>query len=250
MLRGLHQAVAEFTADTQPLIHSTRPWTLGLSFQSRLYGHITIRSATRFDVPTLTSFASRLGSNSQQLFAPYPWDGDASDAFTLALERHQSRDDASFFILVDDAPIAHMILWRARYNAGSSEFGVHVPQMALAVIDEFQQKGFGKLGVRILQHAARSLDAHAIELTTAYCNKRARVLYESTGFEHVGDIRIPLGRNVAESQVDSSVHGLFRDEHQMAYTYSATASVRTYLREKRLACPVLTESSLSLARSA
>ena len=226
-------------------IEAANCWNLRIRLDLPQFPGLCIRNLRHGDVAALTRFGAKLGPESRELFAPYPWDEPAAlpVAFQKAIDQATGRIDASYLMEMAGAgPIAHFFLWKAGGNPHSWRHRLQVPELGVAVADDCQSRGLGSLAVRILEAVACDLGADAVELTTAMTNKAGWQTYQRCGFEYSGIIRIPLGVDVTAA-VAGEVHASrFRDERQMVYLLKAARrqQVLDYLKLKREAAIPLT----------
>jgi GNAT superfamily N-acetyltransferase len=191
----------------------------------------------RSELPALRDFAGRLGQDSRTLFCPYPWDDGASleRAFEQACAQAAARVDAMVLLHAGAACIGHAFLWKAGGNPYSATDGLEIPELGVAVADAWQGRGLGGLLVRWLQAVAAGLGRDAVELTTAPANDRGWSTYRSAGFEHLGDIRTPLGVDVTAATLGLATATAWRVERQMAWVIRADRRERilAHLARKR-----------------
>lgn len=194
-------------------------WTFRILCDLPWFPGLCIRSLNGDDVPALQNFSARLGAASRNLFCPYPWDDPAAlpAALRKAVEHSVERTDASYLMEGPHDVIGHFFLWKAGGNPHSRRYHVQVPELGVAIADEFQGKGLGNLAVRILQLAARALHADAIELTTAPTNEAGWNTYQRCGFQHTGTINNPLEVDVTAAVAGEVQAEKYRQERQMVY---------------------------------
>ena len=190
------------------------------------------------DADHLIGFGSRLSERSKLLFCPYPW-GDPDrlrQSVEQAIKNSVDGTDASFLVFgPDQQAIGHFFLWKAGGNAVSKRNGVQVPELGIALADEYHGRALGLQMVAHLQGVAEDMGNHGIELTTASENDAAWKLYAKAGFEYMGMIQNPLEVDVTEAAAGSAVALNFRKERQMAYVINGShrADVLEYLKGKR-----------------
>jgi len=240
----LHEILTAFSRrhegahDSTPQIEAEDCWNVRIRLDLPHFPGLCIRNLRDGDMPILTHFGAKLGPDSRELFAPYPWDNPAAlpAAFQKAIGQATGRIDASYLMEVaGSGPVAHFFLWKAGGNPHSWRHRLQVPELGVAVADDCQARGLGSLAVRILQAVACDLGADAIELTTATTNKAGWKTYQRCGFEYIGIMRIPLGVDVTAA-VAGDVHASrFRDERQMVYLLKEhrRQQVLDYLKLKR-----------------
>jgi GNAT superfamily N-acetyltransferase len=186
-------------------------------------GTLELRPLAEGDVAVLADFAARLGADSRTLFCPYPWDDPAAleRAFQGAIAQARDRIDAMVVLTDGAATVGHAFLWKAGGNPYSAADGLEIPELGVAVADAWQGRGLGGLLVRWLQAVAAGLGRDAVELTTAPANDRGWSTYRTAGFEHLGDIRTPLGFDVTAATLGQAVATAWRVERQMAWVVRA-----------------------------
>ncbi len=234
---GLQEIVLKYP-DAAILGNDTSsPQDVSISFYSPPLS-VEITNLHRGDEEFLARFGETLGHKSKELFCPYPW-GHMED-FPQAVEdaRKKSREgiDASYTIHVNGRPAGHFFLWKAGGNRHSRDIGgVEVPELGIAIGDEFHGRGLGGLGVRILKKVAHELGRDAIELTTAMDNDGGFALYEREGFTYTGDILNPLEVDVTDAVAGDARAAAFRAERQMVYLVDPAKEkeVMAYLATKR-----------------
>lgn len=228
----------EGAPDGAPPIEAENCWNLRIRLDLPPFPGLCIRNLRPGDVPALTRLGAKLGPESKELFAPYPWDNPAAlpAAFQKAIDQASARIDASYLMeLAGAGPLAHFFLWKAGGNPHSWQQQLQVPELGVAVADDCQSRGLGSLAVRILQAVARDLGADAIELTTAMTNQAGWTTYRRCGFEYTGILRIPLGVDVTAAVAGDVPASRFRDERQMVYLLKThrRQQVLDYLKLKR-----------------
>ena len=217
-------------------------WTLRIACDLTELPGLCIRSLQDGDVPLLQEFSTKLGPMSKDLFCPYPWNDLEAlpGAFQKAVQNARARIDASYLIeSASHGVIGHFFLWKAGGNPHSREHRIEVPELGVAIADDFQGKSLGWLSVCILQAVARDLHADAIELTTAFDNDAGWNTYRRCGFQHIGDINIPLGVDVTAALAGGGTASSYRVERQMVYVISEEKRERilSYLATKRKTAP-------------
>jgi RimJ/RimL family protein N-acetyltransferase len=240
---ALREVFSEFlrrhgAEESRLTIPSKDIWKLDIRCDLAAFPGFCIRSLNRDDVPALQSFGDKLGPGARHLFAPYPWaePDQLPDAFRKAIDNAVRRVDASYLMEVKDkGAIGHFFLWKAGGNAHSRKHGVQVPELGVAIGDEWQRKGLGQLAVRLLNAVARELRADAVELTTAMTNEGGWNTYRGCGYEFTGIIRNPLDVDVAAVTNGEVKATRFRDERQLVYVIDETKrrQVLDYLTLKR-----------------
>ncbi len=98
----------------------------------------------------------------------------------------------------EDAIIGHSFLWK---------FGHDIPELGIAIADEFHGKKLGHLSMQTLIGAAKAAGRKGIELTTNPKNGAGFHLYQKMGFQYVGDIEITIA------------DGTHRIERKLVYTF-------------------------------
>lgn len=214
-------------------------WTIDCTFVTATGEQFRIRNLADGDVALLRQFGQTLGPLSKDFFCPYPWIDEAqlNSAFAAAIRQSLRRIDLSFLMLRDGLPIAHFFLWKAGGNPHSAAYGLQVPELGVAVSDLWHRKGLGELSVRLLLTMARSLGADAVELTTALTNASGWNTYIKTGFEYVGDMRVPLDVDVTAATLGLVQATRYREERQMVciLNQERRKQVLEYLAVKRRA---------------
>lgn len=198
---------------------------------------ITIRHLTSGHHPKLKAFKHQLSPRSRELVPCYPWDNDEKleEALRQAIAKHEQKIDAAYLIELGERPIGHFFLWKAGGNPHSLPHGVDIPELGVAVADEFQGQGLGSLSVKLLQAVAHSLEKDAIELTTAVTNNAGWHTYVNAGFAYTGDILNPLDVDVTDAFADTVQAPRSRIERQMVYIISQEkkSAILNYLARKR-----------------
>ena len=217
-------------------------WELKITCDLPELPGLCIRNLHDNDAPLLQDFSTKLGANSKDLFCPYPWNdlGALPGAFQKAVQNASARVDSSYLIEgASHGVIGHFFLWKAGGNPHSQQYQLEVPELGVAIADEFQGKSLGWLSVRILQTVAHALHSDAIELTTAFDNDVGWNLYRRCGFQHTGDINIPLGVDVTTALTGEVTAASYRLERQMVYVISEVKRERilSYLETKRKTAP-------------
>lgn len=195
-------------------------WAVDILCDLPNFPEFRIRTLSDNDVPALQDFGARLGPQSKDLFCPYPWDDPAAlqAAFEQAVEQAAAQIDASYLMEIADCDtIGHFFLWKAGGNPHSQRYQLQVPELGVAIADEYQGRGLGRLAVQLLQAVARTQHADAIELTTAQTNEAGWRVYQRCGFEYTGIINIPLGVNVTAAALGEAKAANYRPERQMVY---------------------------------
>jgi GNAT superfamily N-acetyltransferase len=212
-------------------------WTIDCAFVTATGEQFRIRNVADGDVALLHEFGDTLGPQSKDFFCPYPWADSAqlTKAFADAIQQALRRIDLSFLMLRDGRPIGHFFLWKAGGNPHSAAYTLQVPELGVAVSDLCQRRGLGELSVRLLLAMARSLGADAVELTTALTNAGGWNTYLKTGFEHVGNMRVPLDVDVTSVALGLVQATRYREERQMVYIINEEhrQQVLEYLAIKR-----------------
>lgn len=220
-------------------IQAQDPWDLHLTLSLPGTSELTVRALRQGDVPALQQFSSRLGPASKELFCPYPWSKpeELPAALQRAIDHSLGRSDAAYVMEAEHTVVGHFFLWKAGGNPLSQAHGIQVPELGVAIADDWHSRGLGHLAVRILQEVARELHADAIELTTAMTNSAGWNTYRRCGFEHVGTLSIPLEVDVTAAELGEVKATKFRDERQMVYVLheEQEPQVLAYLEGKRAA---------------
>ncbi len=222
------------------VINSPSAWEIDVFFTLHGADKLAIRNLRDGDLDLLLKFGDGLGEVSKDLFGPYPWcDAERLNAaFLHAIRQAIDRKTASYLLLCNDIPTGHFFLWGAGSNEHSRKYGVEIPELGVAIIDDFHGRGFGGLAVRMLKETARSLNADGVELTTAKFNESGWNTYLHAGFEYVGILRIPLEVDVTAATAGEVQASRYRDERQMVYIINPQKRVETlqYLKLKRIEC--------------
>jgi RimJ/RimL family protein N-acetyltransferase len=223
--------VAEITVD------ASEAWRLDAAFTLPGAGRFRLRNLRADDVMTFYAFGAELGAQAKHLFSPYPWDepGKLDCAFQATIDAALNRVDASYFLEYEGDPIGHFFLWKAGGNPHARAHGVEVPELGVAVADAWQGRGFGGLMVRTLTAVAESLDADAVELTTALENESGWQTYLHAGYAYTGIIRNPQFVDVTAVAAGTAIATTWRDERQMILVLNPAqeAAVLRYLEVKR-----------------
>lgn len=140
---------------------------------------------------------SGLSQASRDCYGPYEWTSPAlAEEFTTSIKNSRHRRDLQLVALEPGGrAVAHGFLWAASDP---------VPELGVAVADEWHGCCLGRTMLLVLEAAAAAADRHAIELTTMQTNARARRAYESVGYELVGIIRNPVGCDVTTYSMDTN----------------------------------------------
>lgn len=232
------ETVATAESTTRYDIAGSDCWDLRITLQLGPREAITIRNLQAGDVPLLREFGRSLSRESKKQFCPYPWasETELNRALMSAIGKSLEGIDVGFLMLHEGRPMGHFFLWKAGGNAHSKAYGVQVPELGVAIADSHQRQGLGGLAVRILQVVGQSLNADAIELTTALSNRAGWRTYLSAGFEYVGIIRNPLEVDATEAIAGLAPTDKYRRERQMVYCINDSKRdlVMQYLEIKRL----------------
>lgn len=212
-------------------------WALQLRFCGEGNTPLQIRTVEAGDAPLILAFGSRLSARAQEMFCPYPWHDPARlpPAVAAGVQQAVQHVDASYLLLDGAEPAGHFFLWKAGGNSHSLAHGVQVPELGIAIADARQGQGLGGLAVRLLLEVARSLEADAVELTTALDNEPGWRTYLGAGFAHVGNIRNPLDVDVTAAIAGQAQATRYREERQMVYLVNPAReeAVMRYLALKR-----------------
>jgi len=219
-------------------IEADDPWALKILCDLPQFPELCIRSMHSDDVPSLQDFGARLGPASKDFFCPYPWDDPVAlpQALEKAVEHAVERIDAAYLMeTADHAIVGYFFLWKAGGNPHSQQFQIQVPELGVAIADEFQGRGLGGLSVRLLQEISRDLHADAIELTTALENEAGWHTYLKCGFAYTGIITHPLEVDVSAATAGEVQATKYRPEKQMVYVIDDKRRqyVLDYLARKR-----------------
>ena len=189
-------------------------------------GNLRLRGLQRTDLAAYRAFGlSGLSVASRDLFGPFPWDADASEldaALSTAIDNHLSRRDWNFVVVAESgAIVGNIFLWSITEP---------VPELGIAIADEYHSLGLGYLLLHIAAAVAEDLGASAIELTTVPGNARAKRLYERCGYETLGVIRNPVGVDVTAAFAGEVVATKFCDEVHMAKVLADSDEVGAAVR--------------------
>ena len=136
-----------------------------------------VRRLARHHAARLIRFDESLSDESRRLFTPHAYDRATVDDYA---RRSEADTDVSFVLLSDEQEIvAYFFLWEAN---------LEVPLLGIGVTDRFQNRGLGKRLMEILIDTARRMGKRGIDLTTMQDNDRAFHVYESCGFQYIGDV--------------------------------------------------------------
>ena len=140
-----------------------------------------------------------------------------------------------YLLLHQDRAIGHFFLWKAGGNPHSQAHHVAVPELGIALAQNYRGQGLGTLAVQFLLGVANSLDADGVELTTAYANESGWETYQRCGFEYVGDIECALDVDVTATFTGEAVAKRFRRERQMIHILhpAQREAILRYLAIKR-----------------
>lgn len=212
-------------------------WRLDAAFTLPGAGRFRLRNLRQGDVPAFHAFGAALSERSRDFFSPYPWNEPAKldAAFQANIDAALTHVDASYFLECDGAPIGHCFLWKAGGNPHARAHGVEVPELGVAAVDAWQGHGFGGLMVRALTAVAISLQADAVELTTALDNESGWQTYQRAGYAYTGIIRNPQFVDVTAVAAGAVTAAVWRDERQMILMLNEAKreAVLEYLAVKR-----------------
>ena len=143
---------------------------------------LRLRSLREGDENGLRSFHDQLSPRSRELFTPHGYDDPLLRNY---VSRAQEGEDRSYVLLnSDDAVVGYFFLWN---------FKGPVPALGIGLADAYQDRKLGRQMMQVLIDDARAAGRDGIELTTVLDNHRAYALYESLGFEYVGNVENVAG---------------------------------------------------------
>ncbi|NIA15122.1 MAG: GNAT family N-acetyltransferase [Nitrospiraceae bacterium] len=173
-------------------LHAPDVWSLDLRADWEGVGPICVRPTELEDHAALHAFVTQgLGEQSRFLFAPYPLDERLDATIRGALEATCRREQLTFNAMQEDRVVGHFFLW---------EFTEPIPELGIAVADEFQGNKLGHLFMNVLIAAAQASGKRKVELTTHPTNEAGFHLYSKMGFSDVGDKTITLGDGSQRSE--------------------------------------------------
>ena len=233
------QSVAERRALAADACRDIDPWTSAMHVVVGCSEAFTIRALCRDDAALMVAFArTGLSAKSRELFAPFDWMGtDEALAmeFGASIINSTTRTDLHLIALVGggDAAgsaavvVAHAFLWSV---AGA------IPELGIAVADEWHGRGLGSSLLLVLEAHAREMNKAALELTTMTSNETAFNAYVAAGYELLGMIRNPVGVDVTAAFRGDVVATRFCDERQMVLVLDEARREETLtaLAEKRV----------------
>jgi RimJ/RimL family protein N-acetyltransferase len=212
------------------------PWQCSFVVRTATGSELTVRNVRTGDEDRLAQFGDQLSPQSQDLFSPYPWQADLSAraAFQTAIDRNASRADATFLVLLEDVPIAHVVLWGVVRVHAFRGLNLRIPTLGLAVVDRWHGRGVGSMCLRLAQAVGRQTNLDAIELTTSKDNIRAARLYERAGFVDCGLLQIPLGVDPSTPLSACRTVETWREERHMYYLLSMAKAdiILAFLHDK------------------
>ena len=149
---------------------------------SRSGSKLTARPLVSGDVKKLQAFHRSLSEETKSRFTPHAHDAETIPTY---IARSASGEDL-ILVLQSDAGeiVGYFFLW---------EFLEPVPLLGIGLADEWQGEGLGPQLMQLLIDHARAADREGIELTTVPDNERAYRLYESCGFDYLGDVENVAG---------------------------------------------------------
>jgi [ribosomal protein S18]-alanine N-acetyltransferase len=146
-----------------------------------LEAEVQFRVAGPGDEKTLTELFADID---ETFFRPHPFTAEEADR----LCNYSGRD--LYVLLIDgDRPVAYGML-----RGWDEEFDT--PYLGIAVRSDSQGHGYGRLMMAHLHTAARERGAERVRLRVHPDNVRARHLYETLGYEYLGEDRGELGMGV------------------------------------------------------
>ncbi len=138
---------------------------------------LTVRTLHHGDETRLQHFHDSLSPQSQSRFTPHGYD---QELLLRYVGRALAEKDRSYVLLNDDEiVVGYFFLW---------DFINRVPALGIGIADDYQGRKLGPQMMQILIDDARAADRDGIELTTVLDNDRAFALYQSMGFEYLGDV--------------------------------------------------------------
>jgi ribosomal protein S18 acetylase RimI-like enzyme len=236
----IKKTIADFKKDNYynfDLHEVNGPWDFTLRFDTKHTQNIIIRNIEEGDEQHLLEFKEKLSAKSQDLFCPYPWNDEKKlrERLTAAVRNSINKIDASYIVIADTDIAGHFFLWKAGNNPHSKQYGVEIPELGIAIRDDYHGKGLGTMCMRILESVARYLKRDAIELTTAMNNDAGWNLYLREGYEFKGIIKNPLEIDVT-SAINHAVNiDKYREERQMVLILNKEKyeNINKYLASKR-----------------
>lgn len=226
------QSLGERRALAADACRGVDPWTTATRLVVSSGEAFTIRSLRRDDAARMVTFArTGLSAKSRELFAPFNWMGtDEALAIEFGASIVNSTTRADLHLIALDATqvvVAHAFLWSV---AGA------IPELGIAVADEWHGKGLGSSLLLLLEAHAREMNKAALELTTMASNENAFNAYVGTGYELLGIIRNPVGVDVTAAFRGEVVATRFCDERQMVLVLDEARREETLaeLAEKRI----------------
>ena len=149
---------------------------------SRSGSKLTARPLVSGDVEKLQAFHRSLSEETKSRFTPHAYDAETISTY---IARSASGEDLILVLQSDTGEIVgYFFLW---------EFQEPVPLLGIGLADEWQGEGLGPQLMQLLIDHARAADREGIELTTVPDNERAYRLYESCGFDYLGDVENVAG---------------------------------------------------------
>ena len=137
------------------------------------YENITIRSMTNTDEAAVCEFFDAMGGESRAFFNRM--NTNRKHAVSFCQTPSQKR---RYFIAELDGKAVGLVFFL--------DWNTKIPELGVAVRDEYQGNGIGKKLVRFAVDLAKESDKGGIILTTHIANIRAQALYEELGFSCLG----------------------------------------------------------------
>ena len=143
------------------------------------------------DAPALAAFHAHLSEPSRSTFTPHAYDPETIARY---IDRSLSGEDRAYVLLAGREVVGYFFLW---------EFQEPIPSLGIGIADAYQGEGLGPQMMELLIDDARAGDREGIELTTLPENDRAFALYETMGFQYLGDVDNVAGdgRHVVERKM-------------------------------------------------
>lgn len=219
----------------------TNPWDVHLVFAQHNAG-FSLDPVQSGDLDVIMQLKDVLSPTSKKLFCPYPWDDlqRLRTSISHAINKTLSRIDACYILKCNGNIAGHFFLWKL---GRTTDTGLAIPELGIAITDEFQGKGLGIIAMRFLQAIAVFQGSDAVELTTAQDNAAGWNMYQKVGFVSTGDIKNPLEVDVTEAINGNAQTNRYRVERQMVFIINASRKkkIMEYLKNKRILSKTLYE---------
>jgi RimJ/RimL family protein N-acetyltransferase len=182
----------------------------GRGDQSEVTSTAVIRPLKPGDEEAMVQFGLKgLSDASRGFFGPYGWTGPHDTLigeFSQSIGKSQSKQDLHLVVEDGNKIIAHAFLWSAQDD---------VPELGLAVADEWHGRGLGSTLLLFLECTAKAEGRKALELTTMQTNDVAYRAYIRAGYEDQGIIRNPIGVDVTAAFRGEVIATEFCDERSL-----------------------------------